>query len=402
MDDRVAALSQAEALELTRNAGTILCLEVPAEFDFGIDLHSYRVGPRFKGIKMVPTVCVHLITWGSELTACGMFVELEEAGVHALAWDPREEALSSVTDADDVERLAHEVRCMEHDAALGPYPLSMETQWRALSGYVSERVLRRAQIPLGTSVAPGGIDDEELEKELRRAGAQQPEHSLAGPPTRAQARAAGQWTGTLVDAPQAATFVELDPRRSGRGRSGPALSSFHLDRTEWLLELLRTHYSDDAECAADEASGAAEAALLGELQLAYLLFMGLSSLRALEQWKGLLQLLCNCDEALQSRASLYTKLLPILRAQLALAPADFLNEGGGAEGANFLRASLAGLAERTDAGGGAASLDARLADELQRTWTFVRMQFGISREALLLEAAGGDEDEPVVVETSHT
>jgi hypothetical protein len=263
-------------------------------------------------------------------------------------------------------------------------------------------VLRRAQIPLGTSVAPGGIDDEELEKELRRAGAQQPEHSLAGPPTRAQARAAGQWTGTLVDAPQAATFVELDPRRSGRGRSGPALSSFHLDRTEWLLELLRTHYSDDAECAADEASGAAEAALLGELQLAYLLFMGLSSLRALEQWKGLLQLLCHCDEALQSRASLYTKLLPILRAQLALAPADFLNEGGGAEGANFLRASLAGLAERTDAGGGAASLDARLADELQRTWTFVRMQFGISREALLLEAAGGDEDEPVVVETSHT
>ena len=64
----------------------------------------------------------------------------------------------------------------------------------------------------------------------------------------------------------------------------------------------------------------------GELQLAFLLFLRLSSLRALQHWKALAHLMCGCEDALASRPGLYVKLLLVLRAQLALAPADFFED----------------------------------------------------------------------------
>jgi len=41
--------------------------------------------------------------------------------------------------------------------------------------------------------------------------------------------------------------------------------------------------------------------LLGELQLSFLLFLRLSCLASLEQWKRLVSLLCGCEAALKAR-----------------------------------------------------------------------------------------------------
>ena len=181
---------------------------------------------------------------------------------------------------------------------------------------------------------------------------------------------------------------------------GEALSRFHLDKSEWLHELLRDEYGGGEGLGGGGGGGGgggadallpAEAALLGELQLAFLLFLRLSSLRALEHWKAAVHLLCGCEAALTSRPALYVALLAALRAQLALAPADFFEDALSED--NFLRSSLACLAELSEGKRLAPALEA----ELGRFWAFSEKHFGAT-PAQLRMAAMEDDDEPVVVE----
>ena len=125
-DDAVlSALSREEALALTQRSGTIRCLDVPPGVEFGIDLRAYAVGPRFGGVKMVPPDEMRLVTWGSELACCGVFVCLRAGEVAVMRWDPATEALTFVTDEAEKAQQTQQVQAMVHDASLAPYPLCL-------------------------------------------------------------------------------------------------------------------------------------------------------------------------------------------------------------------------------------------------------------------------------------
>ena len=42
------------AKELFLHGATLLILDVPEGTEFGIDYNSWTVGPKFKGVKMIP------------------------------------------------------------------------------------------------------------------------------------------------------------------------------------------------------------------------------------------------------------------------------------------------------------------------------------------------------------
>jgi len=389
------SLSREEALERCQHGGTVLCLDVPQGVEFGIDLRSYTVGPRFRGVKMVPPHGVHMITCGNEIEQTGVFVSLRPSETCAMSWDAPTETLKLLDDAAMREQLTHAVQRMELDAFLGPYPLATEGQWHELSDLVTEDVLRRAGVPAGTFIMPGGIDDDD-----------------EGDDIQAQQHLQPYFDGTA----RVAHFVQLDPRKQrtqrGHGRTGAALSQFHIDRSEWLRELLACDYGSESTggcrgssdggggggekgdgthvAGSAAAAAAAEAALLGELQLAYLLFLRISSLRALEHWKACVHLLCHCEAALLDRPRLYARLLRILRAQLALAPRDFFEDELSAD--NFLRDALANLAELAVG----QPLGPQLEAEFGQLWGFLATHFGLTLEALRAGALD-EEDEPVVV-----
>ena len=416
-DPVVDALSRAEALERTIHGGTVLCMGVPLGVEFGMDLRSYTTGPNFGGMKMIPASddavgYIHFMTWGSDLTRCGAFIALHPSDVFVFQWNPQDEMLCRLAAGEEAEQQVGAVRRMEHDATLGPYPLATEEQWRGLSSHLSGRVLDRAGIPLGTAIEAGSVDSAELERELEAArqlqlaqnpSSQQP--SLQQPSGEPPPRAGREKSGMAT-----ASFVQLDPRRSGCGLSGEALSRFHLDKSEWLAQLLANEYADprgaSGQGGAPQADGVdlrdeavAEDALVGELQLSYLLFLRLSSLRALEQWKALLHLLLSCEAALHTRSRLYCRVLKTLRAQLALAPADFFQSEVREE--NFLRDALAELAEHTcsatGAGGSATGLAPQLVEELRLLWAFLDTEFGVDLEELRAALDEDEEDLPVVV-----
>ena len=147
-------LSNDEALRALQQGATILALDVPEGTEFGVDLRTYSVGAKFRGMKMVPPG-LHLVLCGNEIAKSGAFVRLAAGEVRVLQWDPKTEMLTAEVPSEQAERLAAAVRRLEFDGSLGPYPLEAHAQWAALSRHVDERVLTRAGVPLGTFVVPG-------------------------------------------------------------------------------------------------------------------------------------------------------------------------------------------------------------------------------------------------------
>ena len=396
-------LSNDEALRALQQGATILALDVPEGTEFGVDLRTYSVGAKFRGMKMVPPG-LHLVLCGNEIAKSGAFVRLAAGEVRVLQWDPKTEMLTAEVPSEQAERLAAAVRRLEFDGSLGPYPLEAHAQWAALSRHVDERVLTRAGVPLGTFVVPGA--DGELDADVaaldaalaaqgdrRAASAAAAAAPAAAPPPRPP-QGPHALRPYFDGLPRAAVFVDLEEhQRAARSlRTGEARTRFHLDRSEWLGELLAEKYAGDDD-ARPLSSAAGEAALLGELALAFALFLTVSSGAALRQWKLLLHNLCRCEAAIGARPSLYADAIALLRAQLELAPPDFFVDELSAD--NFLRASLVALAGATS---DASGVDARVRGALELLWRFVRERFGLDVPQLMRDEDefADDEDMPVV------
>lgn len=56
-----------------------------------------------------------------------------------------------------------------------------------------------------------------------------------------------------------------------------------------------------------------QAELLGELQLSFVLFVSLSSLRGFRHWQALSALLCRCGDALATNPALFTAFIRVSR-----------------------------------------------------------------------------------------
>jgi A1 cistron-splicing factor AAR2 len=87
--------------------------------------------------------------------------------------------------------------------------------------------------------------------------------------------------------------------------------------------------------------------LLGELQLAFVLFLLLSSLSAFKQWQQLTAALCRCETVAESDAGFYKSYIRVLHAQLKLVPEDFFAIELSKE--NFLVSSLSAMFQVRDA-----------------------------------------------------
>ncbi|EOD12999.1 hypothetical protein EMIHUDRAFT_247208 [Emiliania huxleyi CCMP1516] len=246
----VPSLDPEEALQLTQRGGTLVCLGLPAGREFGVDLRSYTVGDRFGGMKMIPTQGVHFLVFGTDMDRTGCFVSLAPSEVAVFR--------------------------LSLDASLGPYPLGTWGEWAALTQHISPAALARAAIAPPTLVAAAP----RLKLSRLKPMWQRRPH----PPLPGSGRGAAQ---------QVAQQVAAHLKAARRVEVGAVAVQL---RSEWLGWLLAHEYSpppDSSRLPARAADGlsACEAGLLGELQLSFLLFLRLSCLASLEQWKRLVSLL---------------------------------------------------------------------------------------------------------------
>ena len=144
---------------MVREGGTVLCLDVPEGTEIGIDYVSWRAGPQFMGVKMIPPG-VHFFYYSARSTTTpdmaprtGMFLRATPGHVTVLKWSKFGEDFVHESAMDPVEVSARKAAAarFEFDRQLGAYPHKGFQTWRRLSNWVSAQVLDRVE-PVGRAI----------------------------------------------------------------------------------------------------------------------------------------------------------------------------------------------------------------------------------------------------------
>ena len=104
----MAEMDPEVAERLHADGATFIVLDVPEGTEFGIDYFSWNVGPRFKGIKMIPPG-LHFIYYsavsrgGQSAPRTGMFLYSKRQDVFVMRWIASNEEIVEV-EANEEER----------------------------------------------------------------------------------------------------------------------------------------------------------------------------------------------------------------------------------------------------------------------------------------------------------
>lgn len=303
------------AKRLFFEGATVVVLGVPEGTEFGIDYNSWAVGPRFRGVKMIPPG-VHFLHYsaargaGSRETGprAGFFLSLQRREVRVLRWDAGSEAVDLAAPAPG-EAEAFRENLREMDKFLGPYPYESLKKWISLSSFISEPVVRKLQPESGQisafsevlPVAAGKRSEDRAGQKL--------------PPYDAGCRSYAEGMARLPEMkPRAGTeirFTELPKQMYPDGATPEEITRHSMDLSYALEKVINQRYASQPQD------------LLAELQFAFICFLIGNVYDAFEHWKRLLNILCRSEVAVGKYQDLYTNLIFVLYHQLNEIPSDF-------------------------------------------------------------------------------
>ncbi|XP_028926819.1 protein AAR2 homolog [Ornithorhynchus anatinus] len=281
-----------------REGGRVLVTGLPEGSEFGIDCQTWRVGPRFGGLRGVPAG-VHFVHCG--LPRTGVFVVLGPGEAVLLRWDEAEARLGPPGPAP--------APTPAPTPTLAPYPRGRRRRWAALSALVDRRAVERLQPSSRTVLAQAEVLPVlALPTPADRARALPPAPAPACRSYREGLRrlpALRPGPGTRL------RFTPLPRRLCPHGAHPAEVTRNALDRTSALRDVLRRRYP---HCPGD---------LLAELQFAFICFLIGHVYDAFEHWKELLDLLCRSEVAMTEMPDFYSTLITVLYHQLNEVPPDF-------------------------------------------------------------------------------
>ncbi|KAJ3190240.1 a1-alpha2 repression [Gaertneriomyces sp. JEL0708] len=393
-------MDQDTANALFEKGAVLLFLDAPVNMDFGIDYYSWTTGPRFKGLKLIPPG-LHffyysaLSKYGEGAVRTGFFKYFSSGEVLVKRWDSSSEDVSDQElTPDDVFRFKANIR--EFEPFLGVYPLTAEgndpvspyQKWLRLTTHVTPELIRRILPISGKVSAMTSISRFSEVKDDR-------------PPFQSRGSASARGDSADVKAPPVAPvqepsdsrealrlqFTAFDLKRSyPPGATGSDLTKYSLDKSYLLRQVLTEKYAGSYK------------ELLGELQLSFLIFLLAEVYDGYEQWKALVHLICQSQDAVTEHGdTLFSSFIEIFHAQLEAHPTDFFHDVLSSD--NFIRSNLAMFVKtiRED-----RTVSRSLLSRLEALLDFVEVRFkwDLRHEVQLL---GEEDDEgeyaPVVVET---
>lgn len=292
----------------TATTPAVLLLDLPKSALAGIDLLSFTVTPRFRGIKNLPPG-LHFVFTGSSTAFSvrhGIWFRVlpkDPPSGHQLAifrWQPETELLA--TEGDEAERLRWRANIGEFwREGLTPYrqtsgkdgaandesEVEESNDWPQLTGYITDDLLARI------TQARSATDDWHL---TSASSAKRDLDVIPG-------LSADE---SNVHPEKALQFLHIDLQRTWReGATGRERTDAAQDRSWALNELITTHCAD---------SNGMD--IVGELQFCFLMVLTLNNWSCLEQWKRLLTLLFTCKAACVQLPDLFIRALATLRLQL--------------------------------------------------------------------------------------
>ncbi|KAJ8408110.1 hypothetical protein AAFF_G00263380 [Aldrovandia affinis] len=319
---------------LFEEGATLVLLGVPEGTELGMDYKSWQVGPRFRGIKMIPPG-LHFLHYSSvngqsgiEMgPRMGLFLFLQPREVRLAHWDKKEEDMdfSASQNEEEVSRVKAGLRDL--DPFLGPYPYETLRKWVSLTDRLTEEVASSLQ-PLSGRIC--AFDDVMPELQLTYTKDRE-EHNLPRNDTECQSMQEGlerlprmkQRPGTEL------RFSHIPKQMYPEGATPAQITQYSMDLSYALDRLLESRYEQEP------------LHILGELQFAFICFLIGNTYEGFEHWKRLLALLCRAETAMCARRELYLGLIAVLYHQLGEIPPDFFVDIVSQD--NFLTSTLQGF-----------------------------------------------------------
>uniref|UniRef100_UPI00358E3ABE protein AAR2 homolog n=1 Tax=Myxine glutinosa TaxID=7769 RepID=UPI00358E3ABE len=342
MISRRSSLSEAEAemdpalaRRLFEEGAFLVIFGMPQHTEFGIDNNIWQVGPRFRGVKLIPPG-LHFVHYSAVCAGpprriaprLGFFHNFARREVLVRKWDRTLEELSEQpVPTEEIESIRAKIKDL--DCMLGAYPYNNLRQWLALVSHVTPKLASDLQPADGrVSASPILLPDVPGRTQTDRMSLtpnfNQP---LCTSLQEGEAR-----LPAMHPVPGTELRFSLVPTRCFPSGASPAEVTRHsLDRSFALDSLIESKYRGD------------EHAVLGELQFAFVCFWLCHVLEAFAHWKALLELLASSVLAATKRPRLYSDLVPVLYAQLQHVPEDMFVDIVASE--NFLTRTLHELFE---------------------------------------------------------
>lgn len=133
-------MNQHTAKQQFFQGAVFLFLDVPEGTSFGIDLKSWNVGEKFRGIKMIPPG-IHYVFYNAvdDENAVefrnGFFHWFRKGEVLVRKWNKRLEDISEDIVAE-MEIVHFKENITLFDDFLGPYPFEIWEQWKSLTAHI--------------------------------------------------------------------------------------------------------------------------------------------------------------------------------------------------------------------------------------------------------------------------
>ena len=375
----------------TGTPGALLYIcDAPANLDFGIDCMNYETGPNFRGMSMIPPG-LHFVYFSTGLgSRQGFFVQCAEGDLVVRSWDPANEEITATNVLSDASmaalKLSLELGELNHQ--LGPYPFPQHHTWLNLSAHISATVLERTDCAPGSMVIPGVAEDMEALPGNSSSSTSSSERS---------SRAVKHYFPGLARVARFADLAAAEANLREAAHAHPSspdraqlLTSLYMDKTKISQHLVDSYF------------GGSWNELLGEMQLAFVLFLLVFSHPALVYWKAAVHLVCCSETLVHQQPSVVASFIKCFHAQLNFSPEDFFEIELSRE--NFLRPSLSALFTALSG----ADVPDPLPEYSKRLLKFVRKKFDLYPDAGQGELKGQgqdaleifnlvDEDMPVVV-----
>jgi A1 cistron-splicing factor AAR2 len=309
--------------ELFEAGGILLFFDVPKNTEFGIDYNCWRTGEKFKGVKMIPPG-IHFIyfsvtdKYGNVGMRNGFFHNFKLKEVLAKKWNPQSESLFDDHYTNDELNSFRENR-REFDKFLGPYPFDEYKRWVSLANNLSDSFLQKL-IPNSKIISSGSIlvGQKFCSTKAKESMDLSNQELFQVPSSLAEAEK------RMPDMEQVKNdqinFSKIPTRAFPLGSTPIEITRHSIDSTyrlEVLLDQLKTELNLDT---------IDSLLVLCELQFSFICFLIGQVYEAFEQWKLLISLLCNSEQAIGKYPRLYLQFIQVVYFQLKEMPTDFFTD----------------------------------------------------------------------------
>ncbi|KAJ3258958.1 a1-alpha2 repression [Boothiomyces macroporosus] len=257
---------------------TLLLLDAPNNLEFGIDFNSWKVGPKFRGMRLIPPG-IHFVHYSLNEFKTGFFINCTNETM-VYKWSSENEQFEPFQ-LDIIPN---------YDEYLGLYPKEM-TLWKEHFEYINMKTVNRMisnHVNNGSSSLYSVVLEKELQRDLDKLAL-----ATNSEPITVPTKEKTDWVN----------FTSLNLKYSYPPNATPSeITKYSVDKS-YLLSLVLD--------------------ILAEFSITFILFHLGQFYDAFEHWKTLVKVITSSIDFIESENDTFKKLIKLFIKQIKEFPPDF-------------------------------------------------------------------------------